>query len=98
LQNADLYSGLSKTLDQIEDFHPPEVVEALFRGALQREGEVSVHFAAMLMFVHGKAKEPFDWEQRPFFLRFHTENRAERAAAFQELCEKIGVDASAYLR
>jgi hypothetical protein len=98
LGSADLYSGLSETLDQVEDFHPPEIVKALFRGVLRREGEISVHFAAMLMFVHGKAKEPFDWEQRPFFLKFHTENRAEREAVFRELCEKIGVDASAYLR
>jgi hypothetical protein len=98
LGSADLYSGLSETLDQVEDFHPPKVVEALFRGALRREGEIAVHFAAMLMFVHGKAQEPFDWGQRPFFLKFHTENRAEREAVFRELCEKIGVDASAYLR
>jgi len=98
LESADLYSGLSETLDQLEDFHPPEVVEALFRGTLRREGEVAVHLAAMLMFVHGKSKEPFDWEQRPFFLKFHTENRAEREAVFRELCEKVGVDVSAYLR
>ncbi len=64
LKGADLHSGLSQALDEVEDFHPPEIVEALFRGALHREGEVAVHFAAMLMFIHGKAKEPFDWDQR----------------------------------
>jgi hypothetical protein len=97
LEHADLSSGLSQALDQVEDFHPAAVVEALFRGALRRDGEVAVLFAAMLMFVHGKAKEPFEWEQRPFFLKFHTENRAERVAAFRELCEKIGVNATTYL-
>jgi hypothetical protein len=52
----------------------------------------------MLTFLHGKADEPFDWEQRPFFLRFHTEVRSEREAVFHELCERIGVDAGKYLK
>ena len=89
--------GLSEALDEVEEVHPPSVVEALLRGALERDGEVAVHFAAMLMFLHGKAGEPVDWAQRPFFLRFHTTDRAEREAVFRELCETIGVDASRYL-
>ncbi len=97
LQTAKFYGGLTQALDEVEDFHPPEVVEALFRGALNREGEAAVHFAAMLTFVHGKASEPFDMEQRPFFLRFHTEDAAEREAVFRKLCERLGVEASRYL-
>jgi hypothetical protein len=50
------------------------------------------------MFLHGQAREPFDWDQRPFFLRFQTEDPAERRAAFRELCGRIGIDPSAYLR
>jgi hypothetical protein len=71
-------------------------VNALFRGVLHRDGETAVLFAALLMFVHGKATSAFDWDQRPFFLRFNTQNTAERRAAFHELCDKIGVDGSAY--
>ena len=56
-----------------------------------------MHFAAMLFFLHGKASEPFDMAHRPFFLRFHTEDRRERAAVFRELCERIGVRAEEYL-
>jgi hypothetical protein len=97
LETARFYGGLTQALDEVEDFHPPAVVEALFHGALKREGEAAVHFAAMLMFVHGAADVPFDMEQRPFFLRFHTENRAEREAVFRELCERVAVDASRYL-
>jgi hypothetical protein len=97
LETAELYGGLSEALDQAAEFHPQEVVEALFRGTLARDGESAVHFAALLMYVHGKAREPFDWEQRPFFLRFNTADREERKAALVELCGKLGVDAARYV-
>ena len=98
IEQAGLYEGLSQALDQIESFHPPRVVEALFRGLLQQQGENAVHFAAMLMFIHGQADSAFDWDQRPFFLQFHTEDRAERRLHFRELCERIGVDPDEMLR
>ena len=91
LETAEFYGGLTQFLDQVEDWHPAPVLNALFRGARHREGEVAVHFAAMLMFLHGRAAEAFDWEHRPFFLRFHTEDQAERAAVFNELCARVGV-------
>jgi hypothetical protein len=97
LQTATLFAGLSQALDEAAEFYPEPVVDALFQGALKRDGETAVQFAAMLMFVHGKANEPFDWDQRPFFLRFNTDNRDERIAVFRELCEKLQVDASKYL-
>lgn len=98
LKETEIYGGLTQALMQVEEFHPAPVIEALFRGALKREGDTACHFAAMLMFVHGKATSAFDWEQRPFFLRFNTENRKERVAAFRELCAKVGVDAETYLK
>jgi hypothetical protein len=97
LEGAEIFGGLSEALDQVEDFHPPEIMEALFRGVLRREGGTAVHFAAMLMFLHGMADSAFDWEQRPFFLRFNTENMTEREAVFRELCGRIQVDAEAKL-
>ena len=84
-------------LDQVAKFHPPEIVADLLRGALERKSEVAIHFAALLMFIHGKAREPFDWAQRLFFLRFETRTHAEREAVFRELCEKIGVTPEIYL-
>jgi len=98
LSTADLYGGLSQALDQAEDFHPPEVVDALFRGLLARDGEAAVSFAGMLMFLHGKTSEPFDWDQRPFFLLFHTADSVERRQHFRELCKKIDVDADALMK
>ena len=93
LEGSAIYGGLTQTLSLVEAFHPPRVVDALFRGVLQRDGETAVHFAAMLMFLHGKAKSAFDWDQRPFFLKFNTEDRAQREALFRELCRLVRIDA-----
>lgn len=97
LETAVFYGDLSQALDQVETWHPPAVIEALLRGLLQREGEIACHFAAMLYFLHGQAAEPFDMEQRPFFLRFNTEAGSERTAAFRELCVVLGRDPEPYL-
>jgi len=90
LRTARIYEGLSQTLNLVARFHPPEIVRELQRGALEREGDVAGHLAAMLLYIHGQAEAPFDWNQRPFLLRFNTENRAEREAVYRELCDKIG--------
>jgi hypothetical protein len=97
LQTAVFGRGLSQALDEAAEFHPQEVVDALLRGALHREGEFAIHFAALLMFIYGKAASPFDWDRRPFFLRFDTEDRVERTAAFRELCREIQIDDREYL-
>lgn len=98
LDGDNLLDGLGAALDEVAEFHPPRVVEALFRGALRRPGEAAVNFAAMLFFLHGKATEPFDMKQRPFFLRFNTEIRHKRVEVFCEMCEQLGVDPAQYLR
>jgi hypothetical protein len=98
LRTAQFYHGLSQTLDQVEHFHPNEVIEELLRGALNREGEVAVHFAARLFYIYGKADSSFDMKHRSFFLRFNTKIREDRRKVFKELCEIIGVDFRKYLR
>ncbi len=97
LQHAGIYSGLSQVLDDIEEYHPTEVKEALITGLLGREGEVAVLFAAMLFYISDKAKEPFDMKQRPFFLKFNTENKEERMQAFQELCKQLNINPEKFL-
>jgi len=97
LERARPFDGLTQILMQVEDFHPAPVIEALFRNTIRREADVAVHFAAMLMFVHGQAETSFDRDQRPFFLTFNTQDPTARKAAFRELCRKIGVDAQRYL-
>ncbi len=97
LRSAGIYSGLSRALDDIREFHPPEIKEALIWGLLGREGEVAVLFAAMLFYLYGKTKESFDMEKRPFFLRFSNENREERVQAFRELCRQLKIRPEKYL-
>ena len=50
-----------------------------------------VHAAALLMYLCGKTDEPFDWNQRPFFLRFASEDNQELRAAWTELRERAGI-------
>lgn len=89
LQTADLYGGLSQALDHLVDFHPPEAIAALWRGVEERDGEVAVHFAAMLCYLHGIAAEPFEQALRDLFLRFGTDDPDERAAALADLRGRI---------
>ncbi|MDX1813455.1 MAG: HEAT repeat domain-containing protein [Candidatus Bathyarchaeia archaeon] len=98
LKNTEAFSGLSQVLDEVKRYHPQEVKEALIKGSLTRKGEVAVHFAAILFYLFGKAKEPFDWGKRPFFLRFNTEDRKERVKVFRELCQKLKINPEKYLR
>lgn len=97
IAQATSFHGLDAVLSEAADYHPAPVVDALFRAALHRSGDVAVHFAALLFFLHGLTDEPFDWDHRPFFLRFHTEDRAERESAFRELCASVKVEAARFL-
>lgn len=97
LESAEIFGGLSQTLDCVEKYHPTEVKEALIMGLLTRKGEIATLFAGMLFYINGKADEPFDWNQRPFFLRFNTENREERMQAFLELCKQLNINPKKYL-
>jgi hypothetical protein len=89
LRTADFFEGLSEALQEAQIHHPPAVIAELFRGLEDRPGGIAVHFAALLYFLHGKTSDPFDWNHRPFFLTFHTEDRAERAAAVKELRRRL---------
>ncbi len=94
LKEGEFYGSLTGVLDQVEAFHPPEIINALFRGLFEREGEVATHFAAMLAFLHDKADSAFDWELRPLFLKFNTTIHAERVSAFNELCALLELDST----
>jgi len=98
LENAEIFSGLSQVLDEVERYHPQEVKEALIRGLLNRKGDVAALFAAMLFYLFGEGKNPFDMKHRPFFLRFNTEDRKERIKVFRELCQKLKINPKKYLR
>jgi hypothetical protein len=96
LETLQFFGGLSDALAAAEEHHPRPVIDALLRGALHRRDEGPVHFAALLFYLHGLAAEPFDWNHRPFYLRFKSEDPAERRRCFRELCARIGVDPGPY--
>lgn len=93
---CDAYEGLSLTLTQIEETHPPAVVDAMLHRIVSSPGVVAVHFAGLLLYLHGQSAEPFDWEHRPFFLRFNPGDDADRKGAFAELCARINWDTAPY--
>jgi hypothetical protein len=78
-------------LDLAESHPTPRVKRALLDCARLADPTTRVNAAAMLMYLCGKAEEAFDWNQRPFFLRFGTEDNQELRAAWMELRERTGV-------
>jgi hypothetical protein len=97
LEKSDIYEGLSQALDEVETFHPKGIVDALLMGLLKRGDSGAVNFAGMLVYIHGKADSSFDWNHRPLFLRFKTDDLKEREKAFIEICRIIEVDPKPYL-
>lgn len=97
LAEATVLDGLTTALDLAAEQPTPRVIDALFRAALRDDREMAVHAAALLAFLHGTAKEAFDWDRRAFFLRFGENDPAARVAAFRELCAECGVDPTRFL-
>ena len=89
---------LLQTFFIVEKYHPEEVIGELFDGLLNREGEVAVHFAAMLFYIYGKDETYFPWDNRAFFLKFNTSSISDRKFFFKELCDIIDVDYRVYLK
>ena len=97
LATATVMSGLTAALDLATERRTPRVMDALFRAALRTDDIMAVHAAARLAFIHGKAKEPFDWNRRAFYLQFGDADPRIRRAAFEQLCRECGVDPARYL-
>jgi hypothetical protein len=89
IDECDAYNGLTLTLDEIETNHPAKVIDAMLKRIARDPGVAAVHFAALLLYLHKHAFEPFDWDQRPFLLRFNPGDETDRRDAFAELCSKI---------
>ncbi|MBC8088716.1 MAG: hypothetical protein H7Z40_15740 [Phycisphaerae bacterium] len=89
LESAAPFGGLSQTLDEVEAFHPPAAIEALFRGLLNRPGDVAYHFATSLAVIHGNISHRYDWSLRPQLLSFNTTDITERRQAFLMLYDLL---------
>ena len=90
LDSATAFDSFTTTLEQVAAFHPQPVVEALWRGLETRQGDVAMHYAGMLAFLHGKAESSFDWSLRPLLLEFKTEDATARRAAVRKLKTLVG--------
>lgn len=86
-------SVFSKALDLVGWHKPKGVIRVLLDIARNGPGQRACNAVGMLFYLKGLADEPFDWNHRPFFLRFNDETPKEtedRKAAYKELCAKIG--------
>jgi hypothetical protein len=91
LQQDMTTGATSKALDLAAEHPTPRIRKALLDAALDsKDSTVRVNAAALAMYLAGKAKEAFDWDHRPFFLRFGDEDRDARFAAWKELAAICG--------
>ncbi len=69
------------------------VKRALLDSLLEFDSEIRVSAAAFLLYLCGQAPEPFDWSQRPFFLRFSDSQRDPkvRQQAWEHLRKRTGL-------
>ena len=92
IRRAQIYGGLTPALDLVERY-PSDVAKRALLDRCKTPSDVAVHCAAMLFYLAGIAREPFDWDHRPFFLRLNGDDRAAHIAAFEELCDRVGMKA-----
>ena len=52
---------------------------------------IRVNGAAFLLYICGKTSEPFDWDQRQFFLRFKGDNPEDLQQVWKELRKRTGL-------
>jgi hypothetical protein len=91
LDHVTIVDGMAYALRLVGKNPPPEIRAALLRGAREHP-EVGPHYAAMLCYCAGKAATEFDWNMRPFFLRFGEHaSPDDHAKAYRELCQLVGV-------
>lgn len=91
LRNTNLFGGLSKALDLAEQHPSPRIQETLLDLALKGNEEQRIHCAALALYLGGKAEAAFDWNHRPFFLRFGDDDRNVQIDAYRELCLRLGI-------
>ena len=85
----DIGEGSTRALLLAEQ-HPSEQVKRALLEAAGRKSEIAMHCAALLCYLSGKAKEAFDWELRPLFLRLVPGNElSDRELAYRELCALV---------
>lgn len=89
---SSISNGCTRALLMAEEFPTDRVKQALLWASWNRT-ECSIHCAALLCYLVGVAKEQFDWDLRPLFLRLgEHESYFEREKAFDELCKLVKME------
>jgi hypothetical protein len=96
IHHATIGDGFSEGLHWAERYRTPKVITALLQELLNGANPNAVQYAALLYWFFGKAREPFDWTHRPFFLKFLTTDPGERRVLFDELCATLGIEGKTY--
>jgi len=91
LRGTSMCTGFSQAIDMAEEHPTPRIQETLLDLALNGGEEQRIHCAALALYLGGKAEEAFDWNHRPFFLRFSDDDRSVQIKAYKELCRRLGV-------
>jgi hypothetical protein len=92
IRNLTAGDGCTRALLMAEEHATEDVKHALLAASHNRTAS-AMHCAAVLCYLAGVAKEPFDWNLRPLFLRLGPEEpEDDREAAFRELCTLVGID------
>jgi hypothetical protein len=91
LRKTRLFGGFSRALDLAAEHPSPRIQETLLDLSLNGDDEQRIHCAALALYLGGKAEEAFDWNHRPFFLRFVDDDRRVQIQAYMELCRRLGV-------
>jgi len=90
LAHGRMDSAFSNAIDSAPDHNTERVRRAVLACALDGvEPEACVNAAALALFLAGLTDDPFDWDHRPFFLRFGSDDPKEVAAAHTELLGRI---------
>ena len=92
LRGTNLYGGFTQAIDMAEEHPTPRIRETLLDLALNGSDEKRIHCAALALYLGGKAASAFDWNHRPFFLRFSQNDRRVQIEAYKELCERLGME------
>lgn len=91
LRLGEIGDGSTRTLLLAEQYPTENVKRALLEAA-GRTTEMAMHCGALLCYLSGKAKEAFDWDLRPLFLRLVPGNDVtDRENAYRELCALVGM-------
>jgi hypothetical protein len=86
VEQAASMSTLSYAISLAASCRTPAVRRAVLDRARTGDSTTRVHMAALLYHLCGKSDEPFDWNQRPYFLRFGDHNAdSDFRAAWKEL-------------